>query len=328
MNASIAHSALNFPVIIQAGESDGAGLAAWYERNRSSADAMLNVHGALLFRDFNVSDENRFSRTVRGVAGQLSDYVDGNSPRTKISSGVYTSTEYPPEYAISLHNELSYANQWPLRLFFGCIIPPQSGGETPLADSRRLLGALDKCLVEEFKRRKIKYIRNLHGGAGFGKSWQETFETDDRATVEKYIRDSDTEWRWTPEGGLRLSSIRPPTTHHPRTHEEVWFNQADQFHPSTHPREVFDNLMELYDGDEDALPQNARFGDDTPIPLSALEHIRSTVQAHMVGFTWRMGDLLVVDNILVSHGRLPFSGSRRILVAMAGRCTWTSSETP
>ncbi len=33
-------------------------------------------------------------------------------------------------------------------------------------------------------------------------------------------------------------------------------------------------------------------------------------------FEWRAGDLLVVDNVLAAHGRMPFSGARRVLLAM------------
>ena len=52
---------------------------------------------------------------------------------------MYTSTEYPADQSISLHNELSYAHRWPEKLFFFCQTEPQRGGETPLADSRRIV---------------------------------------------------------------------------------------------------------------------------------------------------------------------------------------------
>jgi alpha-ketoglutarate-dependent taurine dioxygenase len=34
-------------------------------------------------------------------------------------------------------------------------------------------------------------------------------------------------------------------------------------------------------------------------------------------FTWRLGDILLVDNEVIAHGRRPFTGERAIDVAMA-----------
>jgi hypothetical protein len=62
---------------------------------------------------------------------------------------------------LSLHNELSYADVWPSRLYFFCVEPAPSGGETSLADSRRILAALDPQVVDTFRARGIRYIRNL-----------------------------------------------------------------------------------------------------------------------------------------------------------------------
>ena len=250
------------------------------------------------------------------------DYVDGNSPRTRLTSGVYTSTEYPQEYFISLHNELSYSHRWPGRLFFGCIVAPQANGETVIADSRALLGALPAEIVEEFTRRKVQYIRNLHGGGGFGPSWQDTFETTDRTAVEDYFRSAGMTFEWRDNGGLRVSQVRPAVARHPKTGEPVWFNQADQFHPSTHPPAVYQSLLSIYRDEED-LPQNVRFGDDTPIDAGMLDEIRRTTRDLTVYFPWKEGDVLMVDNMLVSHGRAPFTGPRKILVSM---CDAVSDE--
>jgi alpha-ketoglutarate-dependent taurine dioxygenase len=34
-------------------------------------------------------------------------------------------------------------------------------------------------------------------------------------------------------------------------------------------------------------------------------------------FPWSAGDVLILDNMLMMHGRQPYEGERRVLVAMA-----------
>ncbi len=310
------------PLIIEAAVSASGPpsldlLSTRVQQNAERVETMLLHHGALLWRGFGVKTPAGFRRFVRSVAGDLLDYVDGNSPRTKLASGVYTSTEYPPEYFISLHNELSYSHRWPGRLFFCCITAPEAQGETVIADSRAILAALSPDLVEEFKRKKVKYIRNLHGGEGFGPSWQETFETRDRATVESYCQEAGMSYEWKEGGVLKVSHTRPAVAQHPKTGEWVWFNQADQFHPSTHPQGIYEALMSLYRNREENLPQNVCFGDDTQIDIAMLEEVRAVTRRLAVYFPWCEGDVLMLDNMLVCHGRAPFSGPRKILVSMA-----------
>jgi len=291
-------------------------LVDWYGANGDEAEEGLREHGALLFRGFGIDSQEALTRVVRGIGGEALDYVDGNSPRKKLGSGVYTSTEYPPEFFISLHNELSYSSRWPSRLFFCCVTAPQEGGETPLADSRRVLERLPDEVREAFVTRKIKYIRNLHGGSGFGPSWQATFETNSRPDVEQFCRATDTDARWNDDGSLTVTQIRPATQIHPKTQEEVWFNQADQFHPSTHPKAIYDSIVALYDGREELMPQTAMFGDGSPIPVAMLDAVRQTVRDEIRLFQWQRGDLLMIDNMLVCHGRRPFTPPRKILVSM------------
>jgi alpha-ketoglutarate-dependent taurine dioxygenase len=284
--------------------------------SRDDIESKLLEHGAILFRGFGVDSQEKLASVVKILGGRALDYVDGNSPRKKLGGGVYTSTEYPPEYFISLHNELSYSNRWPSRLFFCCAIAPGDGGETPIADSRAILHALPSDVRDAFESRKVKYIRNLHGGRGLGPSWQATFETDDREAVEEFCRDTDSDFRWNDDGSLTVTQIRPATATHPRSGQSVWFNQADQFHPSTHPKPIYESMMALYAGREEQIPQTATFGDGTPIDVAMLDAVRQTVAAETRTFRWQQGDLLMVDNLLVAHGRRPFTGPRRILVSM------------
>jgi alpha-ketoglutarate-dependent taurine dioxygenase len=314
----------SLPLVIEADSSNGTAsdpnlLISWYRENEQFVEQKLLEHGAILFRGFNVSAPASFARFTRSAASDLLDSMEENVPRTKLTSGIYTSTEYPPEYVISMHSEYSYSHRWPGRLFFCCIVEPEKGGETPIGDNREILGKLDPAIVEDFTRKRVKYLRNLHSGNGFGLSWQDSFQTTDRSVVEEYCRQRLVDFEWKPDGGLRLSQAVAGVINHRTTGEQVWFNQAPQFHPSDYPPEVYESLRVLFKGKEDELPQNVRFDDDTPIDTSVLSHVRETMQKNAVVFKWQKGDVLVLDNVLVCHGRMPFVGPRKILVAMSGK---------
>lgn len=143
--------------------------------------------------------------------------MHGDSPRTKVGGNLYTSTEYPPEFTISMHNEMSYAHRWPARLVFFCEIAPAGGGATPM-------------LADE----------------------------------------------------LWLASGR--AVRHPR---------ARRVPAARHVRR--------------------RFADPGPLrPARAEPGLELAVDG-----PWRAGDLMLIDNVLVAHGRRPFEGARRVLVAMS-----------
>jgi alpha-ketoglutarate-dependent taurine dioxygenase len=278
--------------------------------------SLLAREKAIVFRGYQVTAD-RLDPVLDLLLPNRLAYVHGNSPRTKVGSvgdNVYTSTEYPPEYTISMHNELSYAHAWPARLAFFCEVQPGGGGATPLVDGRLWLESLSPEIRDAFAD-GVCYVQNLHDGMGFGKSWQDTFETESKATVEKFLDGSGSEWRWKADGGLRVKSVRPAVARHPVTGTEVWFNQADQWHPSGLGDETAAELATLLP--EDEIPQNVTFPDGSAIPAEYVRQIQEAGLAGAVNVDWRRGDLLLIDNMLVAHGRRPFTGSRRVLVAMS-----------
>jgi alpha-ketoglutarate-dependent taurine dioxygenase len=95
----------------------------------------------------------------------------------------------------------------------------------------------------------------------------------------------------------------------------VWFNQAHLFHISNLEHAVRESLERVFAPED--LPRNAFLGDGSPIPESALDNIRTAYRVTSVEFPWQARDLLLLDNMLTAHGRNPFTGQRRVAVAMA-----------
>ena len=73
------------------------------------------------------------------------------------------------------------------------------------------------------------------------------------------------------------------------------------------------------------ITATAFFGDGSAIDDSIMEEVRETYNRAKVSFEWEQGDILLLDNILSSHGREPFEGSRDILVAMTERLRLNTS---
>jgi alpha-ketoglutarate-dependent taurine dioxygenase len=288
--------------------------AAWAASNRSFVEAELHRAGALLFRGFGLGTLAEFETFVRAFSPELMEYGERSSPRSRLGDGVYTSTDYPAEQAIMLHNEQSYTLNWPMKIWFFCLQAAERGGRTPLADSRRILGRLPATLAEGFRRKGVMYVRNYN--AGLGLPWQEVFQTNDRALVESYCRKEGIEVEWRRGGEqLRTRQVRPAVRRHPQTGEEVWFNHATFFHLAGLEASAREALLAAVE--ESEVPFNTFYGDGAAIEPSVLAEIRAAYGRETASFDWQRGDVLMVDNMLAAHGRESYEGGRQIAVAMA-----------
>jgi alpha-ketoglutarate-dependent taurine dioxygenase len=283
---------------------------------RSVVDQQLAEHGALLIRGLGLADIPAFHHAVTRF-GQpvLGSYRGGDTPRSSVTDGVFTSTEYPARFEISLHNEMSYAHAWPSRLYFHCVVAADTGGATPVCDGRALLADLAQPVRDRFTAHGVTYRQYLHGAFGLGKSWQATYETDDRSVVEKFLVEAAAEYEWTEEGGLRVRQHRPSTRNHPVTGAPVWFNQAEQWDLSNLPSAEAEALRTVVDRTDD-LPHWVTYGNGTEIPAKDLDEVRRAAAANKVALPWEPGDVMVVDNMRVLHGREAFTGDRKVVVSM------------
>jgi len=254
-----------------------------------------------------------FEQFIEAVSGPLLDYSYRSTPRHIVSGRIYSSTEYPADQSIPLHNENSYTRNWPMKVSLFAMQVPDQGGETPIADCRRIYKVLPSEIRECFGRNGLLYVRNY--GTGPDLSWQEVFQTSNKAMVEEYCRKSRMEFEWVGEDQLRTRQRARVVETHPRTGELVWFNQAHLFHVSRLAPDVRDWLLAAYG--EQNLPRNVYFADGSPIDPAMLDEITQVYDDNSIVFPWREGDVLMLDNMLTAHGRKPFTGKRKVVVGIA-----------
>lgn len=307
----------------QAGDPGSTGLPLVVEGDGPVADLLrrdrdwlrdhLAARGAVLLRGFDVGGAEGLEEAVRALSGAPLPYTEQSSPRSVIKGNVYTSTDYPPAAEIPLHNEMSYQATWPLTLFFHCVEPALTQGATPLAHVHAVHEMIDPDVRAEFERRRWMAVRTY--GDDVGLRWRTAFDTDSRAQVERLCARGGLTPTWIGADGLRTTAVRDAVHRHPVTGLPVWFNHVVIFHESSLPADVREVLLDAYG--PDGFPNNSRYGDGGVIPDDVVAHLRQCYRAASVRFDYARDDLLVVDNMSVAHGREPYTGPRRIAVAMA-----------
>lgn len=301
----------NFAVVVEANGSSG-NAASWVSANLAGIEDLAKTHPVVVLRSIGLADETGFPPVRDLLVGRPANYVYRSTPRIEVLEGVLTATEYPASEEILMHSENAYQRDWPLRLVFCCTKPAETGGQTPVADVRKVTRDIGEGILDEVERRGIRYIRNYH--EGFDLDWKTVFQTEDRAEVERFCGANDIDFEWMSDGHLKTAQTCQGTARHPVTGERLWFNQAHLFHASALGKDVLEDLVDIFG--EDGLPRDARYGDGTPIPGEVLEKVRAAFQAEARQFDWQAGDVMLVDNMLASHARRPFTGARRVLVSM------------
>ncbi len=299
----------------------GVRLEEWAAKNRPFVEELFAEHHALLFRGFEEGGIEGFEHFVSATSdGERLEYKDRSTPRSEFADRVYNATTYPPEQSINLHNEGTYWAACPRRIYFGCVLNAETGGETPIGDVHRVYERLAPELRARFEELGVLYVRNFNDG--FGLTWQEVFQTEDPAAAEAYGQKNGIEFEWKAEGRLRTRQVRAAVIHHPRSDLPLWFNHAAFFHVSALDAAVGNSLTSGLGPDE--LPYNTFYGDGSPIQTETVAHILAAYRAEKACFAWHVGDVALYDNLRIAHGREPYTGDRLTLVAMSE--PWSPSK--
>ncbi|MBA3721085.1 MAG: TauD/TfdA family dioxygenase [Parachlamydiaceae bacterium] len=299
------------------------------EEHREAFKELLNKYGAILLRGFPVINPDDFSAILKSVLNRSSvDYVGGEGSRTKIKSGVYTSTEAPQQYTIPLHNELSCTiDDFPKYISFACFTAPAPGtGQTLLGDSKEISEIiLGQKQFADLKDKTVLHI-SRHGTEGnffnkvniTHKTFQSSFGTDNKEEINNICAKKKFIPKWTDEylEVKRRTPCTRPNPNHPD--QTLWFNQIHLYHANPKIRGGWLNhiLANLLYCREKTRQYDVFFEDGTPIPRKLVYELYRIYEEKAIRFDWKKGDVLILDNIEVMHGRASYNGPRKILASL------------
>lgn len=251
--------------------------------------------GVLLFRGFDL-EKDAFVSYTESLTPDFQDYSGGAYAREKIDGNdtVLSVTGHRQFFAVPMHGEMFYTKYRPTVLWFYCVEPPVSGGETTVCDGIALYNRLSPRSRELFDNQPISYIRHYQDG-----DWQKIYLTDSIDEVAAVCDKRDTAFTYHEEDGsistrYTCSAITTPLY----TDRPAFVNN------------ILPVLVQEANGNTHSL---VRFADGERIPEDVVAEIRELAEELTIGVEWQKGDLVMVDNSRLMHGRRAFNDTQREL---------------
>jgi hypothetical protein len=253
-----------------------------------------------------------FDRVVQSLGLANFSYAESlsNAVRKNRTERVFTANEAPPDVEIYLHHEMAQTPVYPSKLMFYCELAPSSGGATPLCRSDAVLSALEERAPEFVRRCEQEGVRytnvmpaNADLASGQGRSWQSTLSVATKAEAEARLTGLGYGFEWLADESLRATTPALPAIRTLDDGRRVFFNQ----------------LIAAFRGWQDARNQankSVSFGDGQAIEAGDMRIVCDAGEEHTFDLAWQTGDIALVDNFLVMHGRRPFQGERRVLASL------------
>lgn len=318
-------SAKKLPLVIHAID-ESVSLNDWFLINEDLLKELRDQYGAILFRGFNIDTASKFEDFVTlSSCAPMDNYLERQLKRDRVEGNVFTSTAHPKEGEIFLHNEQSFNLVFPRNIYFNSHTVAQKGGCTPLADTRKIFAKIPAEIKERFMAEGYLYQRNFMEHVYV--DWQWAFQTENKKEVEEYCGEHEIDYQWGDEKShikLNTKQIRPVVAIHPNTKEPCWCNHFLPFNVYTLESQMQKMIMQSFS--ENEYPYHTFYGDGTHVDPEVVALIQQIYLEEQVTFDWHKGDVLMVDNLSVAHGRQSFEGERLVLTALSEPCDWRNLE--
>ena len=323
----------------------------------------LARHGAVLLRGFRVDSARALEDVVLSIDGLhgmaamfMSEPGRTRLPQTQFA--LHTNSLYKTGGGLMLggfHNENYYCPDVPRYISFACVVPSWLGGETGLVNTAALYGDLSETLRQKLERRPFwaSAWRVSDIAARYGLTPGEVEEFCAEAGFPRRAHN----------GKQLVMMYKPSVVEHPLTGERglqlnLWgeleelgfaaavrkaFRQdyaglAWAFHRLVwrFPRlEVLDLLGSLHAPKFVLRTLRNRSRRERPRPLDdrvstafsadEIDRVARAVRRRFSSFTWKRGDLLIIDNLKMAHAGMPGYGPRELAALLCNPLRFPSA---
>lgn len=262
------------------------------ELDRTEVINFFKSSSLLLFRGFDV-DTEVFKKFTELFSTNFVSYVGGAYSREMIKGDktLLSVTGGKQKFAVPLHGEMYYRKQKPDIIWFYCSTPAVKDGETTICDGIQIYKELSDSTQKLLKTKRIKYIRTYPAEA-----WHKIYQTDDTSLVEKVCNDNDMKLEVHSDQSITTNYVTSAITESRCGKYKVFINN------------ILPVVEQELKGSNSSL---VRFEDDSKIPDEIVSEIKAVTDKLTYLVSWQTGDIVMVDNTRLMHGRKSFSDDQR-----------------
>lgn len=256
-----------------------------FDLSKESIVNLFRSHGLLLFRGFE-ADVKIFTKFSNELSTNFIDYTGGVFKRKVINndSTLLSVNDFKDE--IKLHGEMYYQKNIPPMLWFFCANPASQDGATIVCDGKLFFDELSDSLEDLFNRKKLKYRGHLERDA-----WMKRYKTDNLNVVKQICKSNDIHLQINKDESIDVHYICP-AIHPSRTGESMIF---------------INSLLPAMATSPDVVS----FDDGTNINDKIMSELNEIAEKMTAEINWQKGDILMIDNTRIMHGRRSFVDDNR-----------------
>ena len=253
--------------------------------NKELIIELFKKHGILLFRGFEENFET-FVEFSNSLSEDFIDYTGGVFKRKQINNNPTVLSVNDFKDRIKLHGEMYYQKEHPFMLWFYCAQPPIKDGQTIVCDGKEFYNELSNTLKTLFRQKCLKFSQKLDKEV-----WQARFKTKNIDTLKNICSNKNIQVKINDDLSINWVYTCPA----------VYPSQCGTY-------QIFINSLLPA---KEINPNLVSFDDNSEISQDIMSELNEIADRITVEINWQKGDILMIDNNRIMHGRRAVADDER-----------------